>query len=149
MFTPIEMKSWTLILALMAGAKGNAFVLQDDNAGPHRARIVDAYLKHETIQHMQWPARSLGLNPVDNVWDALEHRVASLNLSPRNLVPLSTALEGQSFSLPTELIDHIIESITHTHRCMYCIYFSGRSYRIIIVAPPHTKLAHLICLFCT
>ncbi|GFU63659.1 transposable element Tcb2 transposase [Trichonephila clavipes] len=35
-----------------AGTIGGAFVQQDHNARPHRAHIVDAYLKQETIQRM-------------------------------------------------------------------------------------------------
>ena len=35
---------------------GDAFLLQDDNARPHRARIFDYYLQLETILHMDWPA---------------------------------------------------------------------------------------------
>ncbi|GFT89825.1 hypothetical protein TNCV_1665711 [Trichonephila clavipes] len=45
-----------------SGATGDAIVLQGDNARPHRARILDAYLKKETIQHIQRAVRSLDLN---------------------------------------------------------------------------------------
>jgi len=36
-----------------AWAEGDAFVLQDENARPHRVCTVDVYLNNETIQHMQ------------------------------------------------------------------------------------------------
>ncbi|GFX10368.1 hypothetical protein TNCV_1867631 [Trichonephila clavipes] len=39
-----------------AYGSGNDLVLQDDNARPHMARIVGAYLEQETIKSMQWPA---------------------------------------------------------------------------------------------
>lgn len=106
-----------------AGAIGDAFVLQDDNARPHRARIVDVYLEQETIQRMQWPARSPDLNPIEHVWDALGRRIAALNPPPRTLATLSTALQEQWLALPTDLIDRIIDSITH--RCMCCIAARG------------------------
>ncbi len=35
---------------------GNGFVLQDDNARPHRARIVDAFLQQNAITRMEWYA---------------------------------------------------------------------------------------------
>ncbi|GBL96397.1 hypothetical protein AVEN_43715-1 [Araneus ventricosus] len=89
-----------------AGAIGDDFLLQDDNAKLHRARIVDDYLQQETIQRMEWPARSPNLNPIEHVWDALGRCIAALNP-------------------PTELIDHIIDSITH-----HCIA-SGGSYSVL------------------
>ncbi|GBM35827.1 Transposable element Tc3 transposase [Araneus ventricosus] len=91
-----------------AGAIGDDFLLQDDNARLHRARIVDDYLQQETIQRMERPARSPDLNPNEYVWDALERRIATLNPPPQTLATLCK-----------ELIDRIIDSITH--RCMCCI----------------------------
>ncbi|KFM75462.1 hypothetical protein X975_23465, partial [Stegodyphus mimosarum] len=40
------------------GAIGDAFLLQEDNARPHRACIVDDYLQQERIMRMEWQARS-------------------------------------------------------------------------------------------
>ena len=106
-----------------AGGIGDAFVQQDNNARPHRARIGDAYLEQETIQRREWPARSLDLNPIEHAWDALGRRIAALNPPPRTLATLSTALQEQWLSLPTELIDCLIDSITH--RCVCCIASRG------------------------
>ena len=44
-----------------AGAVGPEFILMDDNARPHRARVVEQYLQQETIVRMDWPARPLDL----------------------------------------------------------------------------------------
>ncbi|GFU69498.1 DDE_3 domain-containing protein [Trichonephila clavipes] len=43
---------------LFRGACGPKFILGDDNARPHRALLVDEFLKNEDIHRMDWPARS-------------------------------------------------------------------------------------------
>ena len=54
-------------LLLHADVIGDAFLLQDHNAIPHTARIVDDYLQQETIMVMECPARSSDLNPIEMV----------------------------------------------------------------------------------
>ena len=40
-----------------AGAIGPQSIIMEDNARPHRARVVEDYLQQETIVRMDWPAR--------------------------------------------------------------------------------------------
>ncbi|GFU56238.1 hypothetical protein TNCV_712941 [Trichonephila clavipes] len=39
----------------------------DDNARPHRANIADEFLQSEDVTHMDWPAYSPDLNPIEHV----------------------------------------------------------------------------------
>ncbi|GFY05782.1 transposable element Tcb1 transposase [Trichonephila clavipes] len=73
----------------------NAFMLQDDNARPHRAHIMDAYLEQKTIQRMQWSASSSDLKSIEHFGGTLERRVAAFNPPPRTLATLSTDLVEQ------------------------------------------------------
>ncbi|GFV80207.1 transposable element Tcb2 transposase [Trichonephila clavipes] len=52
-----------------AGAIGDSFVFQDDNARPHRARLVENMLEAETIQRME-----CALLTFEHVWDMFGRR---------------------------------------------------------------------------
>ncbi|GFV85679.1 transposable element Tcb2 transposase [Trichonephila clavipes] len=80
---------------LFRGAVGDKFVFMDDNATCHRTLAVQDCLDSEGIQRLVWPARSLDLNPIENVWDALGRQVASRNNPPTNKNTLIRALTGE------------------------------------------------------
>ena len=52
------------IVRPFAGAIGDNFILMQDNARPHTARVCMDCLNRETIEIMDWLARSPDLNPI-------------------------------------------------------------------------------------
>ena len=60
-----------------ADAIRSQFILMDDNARPHRARVVEEYLQRETIVRMDWP----DLNPIEHVWNMPQ---MAISRRPRN-----------------------------------------------------------------
>ena len=83
-----------------AGAIGPVFILMDDNARPLRAHVTNAYLERETVVRMDWPARSPDLNPIEHVWDMLQHAVSARPVQPRTLQELNDALVAEWRFIP-------------------------------------------------
>ncbi|UYV82272.1 hypothetical protein LAZ67_21001524 [Cordylochernes scorpioides] len=87
-------------------------IFMDDNARPHRARLVNEYLQSENIRRMDWPARSPDLNPIEHVWDALGRRIGARHPSPRTLVELRTALLEEWGLLSLDLLQSLIWNLS-------------------------------------
>ncbi|GFW47716.1 DDE_3 domain-containing protein [Trichonephila clavipes] len=97
----------------------------DDNARPHRARIVEEYLEDHGLERMEWPARSPDLNLIEHLWDYLGREVAALNPPPRSLHELKQGLLCVWSSLPIPVSDNLINSMGN--RCRQCIQHNRRA----------------------
>ena len=58
---------------------------QDDNATPHRARVVLDFLQQGNITKMEQPPRSPDCNPIEHLWDELGRAISSMDNPPQNL----------------------------------------------------------------
>ena len=94
-----------------AGAVGENFILMDDNAGAHRARITDQYLEQATIVCMEWPARSPDLNPIQHAWDMLQTAISSRPVQPASVQELRQALLEEWDQIPQYKIRRLISSM--------------------------------------
>ena len=101
------------------------FILMDDNARPHRARIITTFLQDHQIDRMEWPAMSPDLNPIENIWAILGTRVRNHD-PPISTVPeLTRALQREWIN-----IDHVVirnTVLTMRRRCIECIDVNGAS----------------------
>ena len=57
------------IIILFAGTAGDDFIMMQDNALSHAARVCKDYLNRETIE-------GLDLNPIEHVWDIFYRRIS-------------------------------------------------------------------------
>ena len=94
-----------------AGAVGENFILMDDNARAHRARITDQYLEQSTIVDMEWPARSPDLNPIKHAWDMLQTAFLSRPVQPASVQELRQPLLEEWDQIPQYKIRRLISSM--------------------------------------
>jgi hypothetical protein len=67
-------------------------ILQQDNASPHSARSTKEYLQRHFSHVMDWPSRSLDLNPVENVWGCMAQQLYSGNRQYKSVLELEAAV---------------------------------------------------------
>jgi hypothetical protein len=96
---------------LYAGAVGDQFILMDDNVSPHRARVVQDYLERESIERMDWPARSSDLNQIEHMWNELQTRTSARQLQPRTILELGAMLVKEWAVIPVRTIKNLIGCI--------------------------------------
>ena len=113
-------------------AWGNDAVFMDDNARPHRARIVDTCLRQHHVTRMDWTACSPDLNPIEYVWDQLGRAVRQrLNINS-TLVDLRRYMLEEWDRLPMAKLQRLIHSMRR--RCDACIAAAGGATRSWIVS---------------
>lgn len=104
-------------------ARNGDFVFMDDNARPHRGHVVTNYLRDHEIEHLEWPAKSPDLNPIEHLWDQLGR---ALNDSPRRpctLEDLKNSLQQEWEQIPMENVIQLVESMPR--RCMAVVEARG------------------------
>ena len=102
---------------------GQQAVLQDDNARPHRARVVNTFLQQAGVNRTDWPACSPDLNPIENLWDHLEQRVVRNHPPAQTLQQLLALLQLEWQAIPQHQLRRLTNSMRR--RCAECIANRG------------------------
>ena len=106
---------------------GPTGILQDDNARPHRARLITDHLHQQGINRMEWPAVSPDLNPIELLWDQLGRAVYKRVSDATTLQDLRRYLVEEWDALPQLRIQRLVQSMRR--RCQAIIAAFGGSTR--------------------
>ena len=81
-----------------------------DNARSHSAAITRQFLATNNVNVLDWPANSPILNPIEQVWDQLGHRVRR-NHAIHTVNDLAAASQADWANLPAPFIQRYVTSM--------------------------------------
>ena len=90
---------------------GDNYRYQDDNAIPHRARVVLDFLQQGNVTKMEQPPRSPDCNPIEHLWDELGRAISSMDNPPQNLDELRQALLDKWAQIPVQRLQRLVASM--------------------------------------
>ncbi|GFX22145.1 transposable element Tcb1 transposase [Trichonephila clavipes] len=86
-------------------------IFQKDNARPHMARIVLRFFVNLQIDLLPWPARSLDLSPIENMWSMVAQRLTQITPPAATPDQLWQRVETAWSAVPQEHIQSLFESM--------------------------------------
>ena len=88
----------------------NTILLQQDNAPPHTANIVKAFMRDNNIQMLPWPAVSPDINCIENVWATMGRTLQIKLPRPSNGDELFNSLQ----TIVNEISEETITKLTRS-----------------------------------
>ena len=90
---------------------GDNYRYQNDNATPHRARVVLDFLQQGNVTKMEQPPRSPDCNPIEHLMAELGREISSMDNQPQNLDELRQALLDKWAQIPVQRLQRLVASM--------------------------------------
>ena len=96
-----------------------------DNVPPHRSAYSMKCLKNNYIHVLKWPATSLDLNPIENLWDYIHKTLQKTK--PKNIDELRQMIEDIWRGVTSMNCQQLVNSMPN--RIKQCIKFRGGAFK--------------------
>ncbi|GFW65371.1 transposable element Tcb1 transposase [Trichonephila clavipes] len=109
-------------------------IYQQDNAKCHTAGSVRAWFEEPQYEFtvLSGAAHSLDLSPIENLWDHLDRIVRAMDLHPRNLAQLATALESAWLNIPGNIFRSLIDSLPARLAAVHSVKGGYSDFRLVV-----------------
>lgn len=105
----IELLQKNLVPFMSTLPQGRRYIFQQDNAPIHNAKATSTWFNTNKIKMMHWPPYSPDLNPIENLWGILKHRLIDRNI--KTIPDLITIAQHEWDSIPLSHVKNSIKSM--------------------------------------
>ena len=85
-------------------------IFQQDNAPCHTSKFTKAWFKEQNMKVMSWPANSADLNPIENLWMILKHKLHGKGINNKRLLVIKTIDAWMEFQ-NDEILKKLVKSM--------------------------------------
>ena len=96
----------------------NNSLLADDNARPHRARVVDDYLHEQDIICMDWAPYRPDMNSIEHIWNESGRGLEELYPQSVNLRQLGVVVQHIWQQIPLERVQTLVSRMPRRVRAL-------------------------------
>ena len=96
----------------------NNWLLADDNAIPHRSRVVDDYLHEQDIIRMDCAPYRPDMNSIEHIWNEIGRGLEELNPQSVNLRQLGVVVQHIWQQIPLERVQTLFSSMQRRVRAL-------------------------------
>ena len=94
------------------------WLLDDENARPHWACLVDAYLHEQDIIRMYWAPYRPDMNSIEHIWDGIGRGLEKLDPQSVNLRQLGVVVQNVWQQIPLERVQTLVSSMPRRVRAL-------------------------------
>ncbi|GFV96860.1 transposable element Tc1 transposase [Trichonephila clavipes] len=95
----------------MAIFRGKPISLPAGYCSIHTSRLAQTRFDEMGVQKLDWPSQSPDLNPIEHIWDELEHRLRSQSNRPFSLQALPSGVMDAWKAIPMVTYQKLVESL--------------------------------------
>ena len=96
----------------------NNWLLADDNAIPHRDRVVDDYIHEQDIIRMDWAPYRPDINSIEHIWNEIGRGLEELDPQSVNLRQLGIVVQHIWQQIPLERVHTLVSSMPRIIRAL-------------------------------
>jgi len=93
------------------GMERSEIIFQQDNDPKHKSRLATQWFEENEMTVLEWPAQSPDLNPIEHLWQHLNHQLAAYEGEPKSIAELWERVQETWNRISVSVCANLIDSM--------------------------------------